>query len=324
MAYDIHKTPQDDYLFQKIFASKGNEDMLAEMLEEILEIKIKEIEITNEYTLNKVYKDTKEGRIDLKAVVDNNKVIDIEMQIENKNDMKDRPVSYAAALYHETIEEGEKYNDSKEVIIISILSFNLFEDDKYMVSGRFRRDDTYEEISDKIRLYYIQLPKFLKQNDKKKKKLAQWLYFISQKNREELKMAIEENDKVARAERLLEEALADPETREILRIKRRIRYDKMMDERLAEKRKKEYEEAVKKKVEAAKKKVEAAKKKVEAAKKEAEAAKEKSRKEGRKEGKKEGRKEGITQIAKKMKEKGMSIEEIIQITELEKEEIEKL
>ena len=104
-----------------------------------------------------------------------------------------------------------------------------------------------EEISNKIRLYYIQLPKFLKQNDKKKKKLAQWLYFISQKNKEGLKMAIEENDKVARAERLLEEALADPETREILRIKRRIRYDKMMDERLAEKRKKEYEEAAEKK-----------------------------------------------------------------------------
>ena len=287
MAYDIHRTPQDDYLFQKIFASKGNEDMLAEMLEEILEIKIKEIEITNEYTLDKAYKDTKGGRIDLKVTVDNNKVIDVEMQIENREDMKDRTIYYASALHHETVRKGENYNKSKEVIVISILSFNLFEDEKYMVSGSYRRDDTNEEISNKVKVYYIQLPKFLEQNDKKKKKLAQWLYFISQKNKEELEMAIEENDKVARAERLLEEALSDPETREILRIKERIRYDEMMDKRLAEKRKKEYEEAAEKKAEAAKK-------------------------------------EEIKQIAKRMKEKGMSTEEITQITELPKEEVEKL
>ena len=64
---DKSMTPQNDFLFQKIFASKGNEDMLQEMLEEILNIKINNINITNEYTLEKMYKDTKGGRIDLKA-----------------------------------------------------------------------------------------------------------------------------------------------------------------------------------------------------------------------------------------------------------------
>ena len=48
------RTPQNDFLFQKIFASSGNEDMLQEILEEILEIKINNINITNEYTINKV------------------------------------------------------------------------------------------------------------------------------------------------------------------------------------------------------------------------------------------------------------------------------
>ena len=310
MAYDIHRTPQDDYLFQKIFASKGNEDMLAEMLEEILEIKIKEIEITNEYTLDKAYKDTKGGRIDLKVTVDNNKVIDVEMQIENREDMKDRTIYYASALHHETVRKGENYNKSKEVIVISILSFNLFEDKKYMVSGSYRRDDTNEEISNKVKVYYIQLPKFLEQNDKKKKKLAQWLYFISQKNKEELEMAIEENDKVARAERLLEEALSDPETREILRIKERIRYDEMMDKRLAEKREKEIEKA-EKEAEKRKKEVEKAEKEFEKRKKEVEKAEKRI-------------KEKEKQIAKRLKEKGMSEEEIIKVTDLTKEELKNL
>ena len=68
--YNIHNTPQDDYLFQKIFASKGNEDMLAEMLEDLLEIKINDIKIENEFTLEKVYREKKEARIDIKVTAD--------------------------------------------------------------------------------------------------------------------------------------------------------------------------------------------------------------------------------------------------------------
>ena len=90
-------------------------------------------------------------------------------------------------------------------------------------------------------------------------------------------MAIEENDKVARAERLLEEALADPETREILRIKEKIRFDKRMDIEGAEMR-----------------------------------------------GEKRGKKESQRKIAHKLKERGMSTEEISEITGLNKKEIEQI
>ena len=42
-------------------------------------------------------------------------------------------------------------------------------------------------------------------------------------------MAINENEKVARAEKLLKEALSDPETRRILQIKQRARLDRRLD-----------------------------------------------------------------------------------------------
>ena len=274
-------TPQNDFLFQKIFASKGNEDMLQEMLEEILNIKINNINITNEYTLEKMYNDTKGGRIDLKVTIDEHKIVDVEMQIVDKKDMEDRDIYYASNLYTEEMKEGEGYKNNKEVIIVSILSYNIAGRNNYIDSARFRWDSDKTVMSDKIQMYFIQLPKFLKQNKKDKKKLSQWLYFISQENKEELKMAIEENDKVAKAEKLLKEALADPETREILRIKDRIRFDREMDLEIATE-------------------------------------------EGRAEGIAEGKRNNQKQIAKKMKAKGMSVKEIEELTELTKEEIEKL
>ncbi len=274
---DKSMTPQNDFLFQKIFASKGNEDMLQEMLEEILNIKINNINITNEYTLEKMYNDTKGGRIDLKVTIDEHKIVDVEMQIVDKKDMEDRDIYYASNLYTEEMKEGEGYKNNKEVIIVSILSYNIAGRNNYIDSARFRWDSDKTVMSDKIQMYFIQLPKFLKQNKKDKKKLSQWLYFISQENKEELEMAIEENDKVAKAEKLLKEALADPETREILRIKDRIRFDREMDLEIATE-----------------------------------------------EGRAEGEKNKQKQIAKKMKAKGMSVKEIEELTELTKEEIEKL
>ena len=61
-------------------------------------------------------------------------------------------------------------------------------------------------------------------------------------------------------------------------------------------------------------------------------AREEGLKEGKEEGRKEGRKEGSQEgqiaerfeIAKKMKNKNMPVEEIIELTELTKEEIERI
>ena len=89
-----------------------------------------------------------------------------------------------------------------------------------------RRDDNYEVITDKIQLYYLQLPKFLKQKEKKKNKLAQWLYFISQQDKEGLSMAIEENDKVAKAQKQLEEILSDEGIVEVLEMRLKTKLDK--------------------------------------------------------------------------------------------------
>ena len=136
-----------------------------------------------------------------------------------------------------------------------------------------RRDDSNEVISEKLSVYYIQLPKFIKSKESKRKKLAQWLYFISQEDEEGLKLAINENEKVARAEKLLKEALSDPETRRILQIKQRARLDRRLDLSQAFK---------------------------------------------------EGREEGIQKIAKKMIEEKFEKEEIMKITGLTEEEIEKL
>ena len=65
---DINKTPQNDFVFKQIFAKEGNEDMLQELLEDLLEIKIRKIKILRQAVLEKETKENKESIIDLKAI----------------------------------------------------------------------------------------------------------------------------------------------------------------------------------------------------------------------------------------------------------------
>ena len=92
-----------------------------------------------------------------------------------------------------------------------------------------RRDDNYKTMSDKIQMYIIQLPTFLKTKNIKKSKLTDWLYFLSQKNKEGLKMAIDKNEKVERAQKQLQEFLADPETRAIWDLKEKAEMERKFD-----------------------------------------------------------------------------------------------
>ena len=97
-------------------------------------------------------------------------------------------------------------------------------------------------------------------------------------------MAVKENEKIARAEKLREEAVANEQAKRMLWLKEKARFDEMMNKR---------------------------------------GAYLKGEKKGEKKGRIEGKMEGKMEIAKKMLDKGMTIEEIADITGLSEKEITK-
>ena len=97
--YDIMRTPQNDIIFKRLFAKKGNEEFLTEFLEQTLHIKILSIEIHEEASLPKEIKSVKGGRIDLKTIVNGKEIIDVEMQVENNDNIIDRSLNYGSKLF---------------------------------------------------------------------------------------------------------------------------------------------------------------------------------------------------------------------------------
>ena len=296
-----------DYVFKRVFAYKGNEDVLADFLESILNVKIEKLEVKNPEMM-KNSREEKLGVLDIKVETKEN-IIDLEMQLEDEENIEEREATYMGKLLSEQLEVGDEYKKLKKSVVIFITNFNKYETNTYHNIAKMRFEkinkDEYvdmgykeeEQIGNKyIEFHVIELPKFIKKNPGVEKRLEQWLWLIVGR-KEKVEMAVKENKNVKKADKVLERISKDPKEREryeaILKAEfnQKISNQKFMDKGIIE------GEARGKII---------------------------GREEGMKEGRKEGEKQKQIEIAKKMLNKNKPIEEIIEFTGLTKEEIERL
>ena len=180
----------DDYIFKRTFTRDDPNGILRDLLESILKIKIKNVLVLNS-EIPKDLLDEKASRLDIRAEIDNERIINIEMQVKYQSDIEKR--------------SKEEYVD---------LGYNPEE----------------ETATDVLEMHFIELPKFIKKNPEAKTKLEQWLWLIAGRE-DKIKMSKLDNPEVKKAMKLVEEVLSDPVEREILdaREMARLNYNSEMD-----------------------------------------------------------------------------------------------
>ena len=187
----------EDYIFKRVFGKKGNEDILKDLLESILEIKI-EVIIGAEIEKEKI--EDKLGIIDLKATINKETTVDIEIQVKDYHNMIERSTFYIAGLYHTGLKRGEAYEENNKVIGINILMFNIFDWKKFHSKGLLKENELNKVMTDKLELHFLELPKLIENKEEGNKRLRQWLEFIYNKRKGEIEMAVQENEKIAKAQ----------------------------------------------------------------------------------------------------------------------------
>ena len=206
--------PKDDVIFKNLFSKAGNEDLLKEFLEEILGIKINKIEIQKEVELNKSHTKEKVGRLDLRVKINENAIVVIEMQLQDKCKMRKRAMYYASKIMASSLEVGQTYEQIKDMYVISILDYNMLETEEYntdtvIVDSKYRK----YIVIDGIKFNFIELPKFREQVKVPKTKLEEWLTFIDYEDMEMVKMAIAQNKLVEKAQKEYEYLTGDEATK---------------------------------------------------------------------------------------------------------------
>lgn len=219
---------KNDIIFQTFFARKGNEEFLIDFLNALLKTNIKSIEIREEVNLERLSREEKGGRLDLQATLEDGTIVSIEMQLKNEYNFEERTTLYAGKVISRETERGTDYEDIKQVIMINILGFNMLDVEDYISETAIVLDKHRDyEVLTGIKWYFIELPKFRKQNPDMNEKINQWLVFIDDNNKELIDMAENKNETLKKARIEMNYLTGDAEVRRLAELREKWEMDRV-------------------------------------------------------------------------------------------------
>jgi predicted transposase/invertase (TIGR01784 family) len=128
-------------------------------------------------------------RLDINMIVNGQKV-DLEVQVADEDDYKQRSLYYWAREYSSSLKSGDEYIDLPKVILISIVGFKLFDCAEFHSEFRPLEVTRHTELCDNQVLHYFELKKLPEPIDGDEE-IKFWLAFFKAQTEEELEQIIE-------------------------------------------------------------------------------------------------------------------------------------
>ena len=297
--------PKNDFVFQSLF-NQNNEKITKAFVQALLDEKIQKIVINDDKELFREKPEDKLGVLDLQLDINNKEKVDVEIQLIEREDFVERLLFYLSRLYQGQIKRGMDYSEAKRIVLIAILDYKLD------ITKGIKEIETKWNLLEKnhpkleltklieIRILELEKVKEYYRVNKKNKKV-QWLMFLNEPNSKEVEEIMEENEEIKEAVIEVHKMSEDEKMQRLEFLKEKA----IMDEKSS------YRTGLHKGIR-------------DGLKQGIEKGIEQGMKQGMKQGVKQGVKQEKIEIAKRMLEKGMNLNSIMEITGLSKEEIEKI
>ena len=174
--------PFTDFGFKKIFGEDYNKDLLIDFLNSILSLKSPIVDVT--YGSQEKLPITVEDRksiVDIYCESEDGSKFIVEMQKTKQLYFKDRSLLYASFPIVQQAKKGKWNYKLSPVYVIAVLDFEYEDEsasDKYIHDVRLFDVVANKVFYDKLRLLYIEMPRFRKKLEELKTNEDRWLYFL--------------------------------------------------------------------------------------------------------------------------------------------------
>ncbi len=215
----------NDILFHKVFSmnSKALRGLLSSVLN-IPEEEILDVEIQNpmQYTDAFVSKLT---IMDLRLHLNNDKYVNVEMQVRRFDYWTNRTLTYSCRqLAEQTNKEGFDYGSLEPVIQIAIMNYTLFPDHKRFFAKYELKDEEGYLYSDKLRFCVMDLTALsLVTEEERNQGLEAWGKAFTAKTWEQVEKI--ENPAIKEVVKQMRVIMADPDEREIIMARKMAELD---------------------------------------------------------------------------------------------------
>ena len=205
----------NDYLFRALL--QKNNHVLKGLICSLLHLKLDaviSVEILNPIILGEQI-DNKDFIMDIRCLLNDNMIINLEMQVVNRHDWPERSIGYLSRMYN-NLQKGDQYIDTKPAIHIGILNFPPFEEQPIFYSRNLLMDVVQHRIySSKFAVNVLDLSHIeLATEEDKEWNLDFWAKLFKAKTWEEIKMLAKDNEYFTEASNTLCDLYANFNVRE--------------------------------------------------------------------------------------------------------------
>lgn len=234
---------QSDYIFKRVFGVEKNKKLLISLINSILKGNptVTDLEIRNT-EISKIVKNNLTIYLDIKAEINPQEFVDIEIQVRNTGEIMERAVQYLAEiltlncrkLTEKEMEAGQRQTYKyPKVIGIWIMGENVTDREDAVneacVAFPPTERDKYQIITDKLRIFFVELQKFHPKHIDRKNMLDVWMAFL----KNPLNDDIQEVPEVKEALDTLKEISADKDEREIYYLRQHTEFGYLSEKNVA-------------------------------------------------------------------------------------------
>lgn len=237
----------NDYLFRAVLQSnnKALRGLICALLH-LAEEEVFSVEITNPIVLGEAVKD-KEFRLDINIVLNNQTLINLEMQIANKLNWRERSVMYLCRSFDQ-LNHGQDYMEAKPVIHIGFLDYSLTEEcPEFCASYKLINVKSHKKYSDSLTLYVVDLSHIeLATEEDKRYHIHEWAMLFKAATWEEVRMIASKDEYLEEAAQSMFRMSADDLVRKRCRDREEYYQDLRNYERAVEEKERIIEESERK------------------------------------------------------------------------------
>lgn len=133
----------DDFLFAKVMS---DQEICKRVLEKILNIRIKYIEMPTEQKVIDLLLTSKGVRLDIYVSDENDTIYNVEMQKGKRKNLAKRSRYYQGSIDLDMISKGEDYNKLKKSFVIFICTFDPFDTGRHMYTFENRCNEDFNLV----------------------------------------------------------------------------------------------------------------------------------------------------------------------------------
>ena len=193
----------NDYMFRAVLQSNNRvlRGLICSLLH-LSEQKVISVEITNPII--------KEFRLDINVNLNNRTLINLEMQIANKLNWRERSVMYLCRSF-DHLSHGQNYSEAKSAIHIGFLDYTLFKErPEFYASYKLINVKNRQKYSDSLTLNVVDLSRIdLATEEDKKYHIHEWALLFKSTTWEEIKMLASKDEYLQEASETMFRMSAD-------------------------------------------------------------------------------------------------------------------